>query len=112
MTLRALSSAVLVALVLAAAPARADMQTAINLIKHSPGVLDVVPDNAGNLWVTVLPNGNVNWSAYAAQMCRIVVPQKARIFLIKVVDATTVAKSKSKTSRDWRLLGGANCAAQ
>ena len=102
--------AVLLAALLTASPALADMQGAVNVVKHQPLVMDAVPDNAGNLWVTVLPNASVNWSVYAAQLCRVVVPQRARIFLIKVVDVTTVPKSKSP--HDWRLLGGANCAVQ
>ncbi len=108
MTLRAVSAAVVVALLLAASTALADERTAVAMIRHQPGVLNAVPDRAGNLWVSVLPNSKVNWSAYAQAMCRLVVPQRARIFLIKVVDATTVAKSKKP--HDWHLLGGANCA--
>ena len=108
MNSRALSSAVVVALLLAASPALANEQTAINLVRHEPGVLNAVPDHAGNLWVSVLPNNSMNWGVYAKALCQVVVPQQARIFLIKVVDATTVAKSKNP--HDWRLLGGANCA--
>lgn len=108
MTLRALSAAVAAAALLAAAPALADVNTAVNLVKQQARVIDAVPDNAGNLWVSVLPDAGVNWNAYAALTCRIVVPQQARIFLIKIVDATTVHKSRNP--HDWRLLGGANCA--
>ncbi len=108
MTLRHLSFAVLLAALVAASPARATVDTAVAIVKQQPRVINAVPDNAGNLWVTVLPDSKVNWSAYAKLLCQVVVPQRARIFLIKVVDATTVPKSKSP--QGWRLLGGANCA--
>jgi hypothetical protein len=98
------------ALLMAAAPARADLDGAVRAVKAQPKIIDAVADNAGNLWVTALPDQTIAWSAYAGILCKVVVPHHARIFLIKMVDATSVGASKKPT--DWRLIGAANCAAQ
>ena len=108
--MRRLRSVLVLAGLLAAAPAAADVQTAVAMVRAEPGVLAAVPDGAGNLWVSVLANPQVNWNGYAQVICRMVVPQQARIFLVKVVDVNSTHQSRNP--RTWKLIGGARCAAQ
>jgi hypothetical protein len=90
----------------AVAPALADVQSAVQSVKAIPRVIDAVPDPAGNLWVTVAPDPAVPWSQFAAVVCNVVRPHKARIFLVKMIDSGSV---HSKQPKDWRMIGGANC---
>jgi hypothetical protein len=100
-------TAIILAAVLATSPALADQASAVAMVKQQMGVLDAVPDHAGNLWVKVLPNPGVDWSGYATALCTAIIPHHGRIFLIKVVDATSVKGSKKP--QEWRMMGGANC---
>ena len=89
------------------APVAADPQTAVAAVRSIPGISNAMEDNAGNLWVMVQNNPQGQYNLVAANICKIVRPHAARIFLVKVVDvATVVPKSKPK---DWGFLGGANC---
>jgi hypothetical protein len=97
------------ALALAVLPARADQQSAVAAVKANPNVIDAIPDNAGNLWVTVPAKAGIDWSRFAGLTCMVVQPHGARIFLVKVVDALSVRGTKDP--KKWRLLGGANCGA-
>jgi len=96
-----------IALALPAAPAWADQQSAIAAVRQNPNVVDAIPDNAGNLWVTVGADPKIDWNRFAMLTCTAVQPHHARVFLVKVVDAASVRLSK--TPQKWRLLGGANC---
>jgi len=98
--------AALAAAISLANPAQADINSAVKAVDALPGVLGANPDNAGNLWVMVAPNPGVQWSQYAAQVCLVVLPHHARIFLVKVIDAGSV---HSKAPKDWRMLGAASC---
>ncbi len=106
--MRKLGSALVLAGLLAAVPAAADLETAVALVRSQPGVLGAVPDGAGNLWVSVVANPQVDWNSYARLMCRMVVPQQARIFLVKIVDVNSTHRSRNP--RNWKMIGGANCA--
>ena len=97
--------AVMVALA-AASPVLADANSAAQAVQAMPGVIDAIPDNGGNLWVTVAPNPGVQWSKYAAMICQVVKPHQARIFLVKIIDKTSV---HSKSPKDWRMIGAADC---
>ena len=88
-------------------PALADLNSAVNMVKRLPQVLDAVPDNAGSLWVKVLPIPGADYMGYAKSLCTAIVPHHGRIFLVKIVDGTSVKSSKKP--QDWRMLGGANC---
>jgi len=96
----------ILAAMLAAVPALADQLSAVNAVKGMPKVLDAVPDNAGNLWVSVVPDPKIQWNDYAGIVCKVVAPHRARIFLVKMVDNSSV---HGKRPQDWRLIGGANC---
>ena len=87
-------------------PARADVDSVIKAVDAMPGVVGVSPDSAGNLWVMVAPRAGVQWSQYAASVCQVVLPHHARIFLVKIIDVTSV---HSKLPKDWRMLGAASC---
>ncbi|OAN54046.1 hypothetical protein A6A04_12430 [Paramagnetospirillum marisnigri] len=93
------------ALVLAA-PARADQATAMADIRSRPGVLDASIDDKGNLWV-VVKNANISWPQYAAFMCDVVRPHKARVFISRIVDVTSVGRGKK--SSEWKQLAQAAC---
>ena len=97
-----------ISLCLASVPALADPQSAMALINSIPGVLKAQEDPGGNLWVVVQnKNPQTQWNNVATNICKAVIPHHARIFLVKIVDAATIApKSKPK---DWALLGAANC---
>lgn len=88
-------------------PAKADQASAVAAARQLPLVLDAIPDPAGNLWVTVMQRPSVQWNALATQVCQVVVPHHARIFLVKIVDFNSVRTSKKPS--DWHMLGGANC---
>ncbi len=94
---------------LATNPALADLQSAVNAVRQLNGVLGAVPDNGGNLWVSVVPNPGTPWNQVAANICQVIKGQRSLIFLVKIVDYTSVRTSKKPG--DWRKLGGANCAA-
>jgi hypothetical protein len=102
--------AVLCALVLSAAVPALAASPAVELVKRQPRVVNAVADHAGNLWVTVVPDARVPWNEFASILCKMVIPFHERIFLVKIVDLSSVGQSS--TPRNWRLLGGANCAAQ
>ena len=89
-----------------AAPARADVDSAVKAVNALPGVVNSSPDSAGNLWVMVAPRAGVQWSQYAASVCLVVLPHHARIFLVKIIDVTSV---HSKIPKDWRMIGAASC---
>jgi hypothetical protein len=87
--------------------ALADSMSAVGAVRTLPGVLNAVDDGRGNLWVAVQNRAGAQWNAYATEMCKVIRPYRARLFLVKVVDFTTI-RPKSKP-KDWLLLGGANC---
>ena len=90
-----------------AMPAAADPQSAMALVGTIPGVLKAQEDTAGNMWVVVNNNPQVPWNQVANNICKIVIPHKARVFLVKIVDVASITpKSKPKS---WAMLGGANC---
>lgn len=97
----------LVLFCLTAFPAWADPQAAMAIVSSIPGVLRAEEDTAGNLWVAVNDNHKTPWNTVATNICKIVIPQQARIFLVKIVDAASIAP-KSKPSQ-WKMIGGANC---
>jgi len=89
-----------------AVPAWADIDSAVKAVGALPGVVNASPDSAGNLWVMVAPRAGVQWSQYAASVCLVVLPHHARIFLVKMIDVTSV---HSKVPKDWRMIGAASC---
>ena len=101
------SAAILALVCLIALPSRADPQAAMAIVSSIPGVLRAEEDTAGNLWVAVTDNPKTPWNTVANNICKIVIPQQARIFLVKIVDAASIAP-KSKPSQ-WKMIGGANC---
>ena len=88
-------------------PAYADALSAMNAVDSIPGVLKSQVDNAGNMWVVVQNNPQTPWNKVSQNLCKVVIPHQARIFLVKIVDVTSV-KQKSKPS-DWSMIGAANC---
>jgi hypothetical protein len=94
-------------LLLISIPAFADPQSAVQAVRSIPGVDNAFEDTGGNLFVLVRQNPSAQWNNVAVEICKIVRPHQARIFLVKMVDEATVApKSKPK---DWGLLGAASC---
>lgn len=88
--------------------AHADSAGAVSMVRGLPGVVNASEDGGGNLWVAVQNQNGALWNAYATSICTLIRPQHARIFLVKIVDFTTV-RPKTKP-RDWLMLGAANCA--
>lgn len=87
--------------------AQADPASAVAMVRAIPGVINASEDGGGNLWVEVQNRNGAQWNAYAASICTLIRPYHARIFLVKIIDFTTV-RPKTKP-RDWLMLGGANC---
>ncbi|MDO8608603.1 MAG: hypothetical protein Q7R40_18885 [Phaeospirillum sp.] len=98
-----------VALALMAVPtiALADQDSALAAVRSSPGVLDAKIDDRGNLWVMVIKNVKVAWDQYAIQMCTVVRPHQARVFIARIVDVTTVGGGKKPS--EWKQLASASC---
>lgn len=92
--------------VLAAGGARADQVSAVAAAKAQDGVLDAMVDTGGNMYVSVKAEKN-KWGKFAENICSVVVPHRARIFRVRVVDITTVALNQPKTK--WKVLGEASC---
>lgn len=92
-----------------ALPAAADVESAVLTARSMPGVVNASADGKGNLWVSVQNRANAQWDAYAVEMCKVVMPHRARIFMVKVIDFTSI-RPKTKP-QDWRVLGAANCGA-
>ena len=88
-------------------PAWADPQSAMAIVSTIPGILKAQEDTAGNLWVVVQNNPQTPWNQVANNICKIVIPHHARIFLVKIVDAASIVPKSKPAS--WPLLGGANC---
>ena len=87
--------------------AHADAQSAMNAVDAIPGVLKSQVDSGGNMWVVVQNNPQTAWTLVAQNLCKIVIPHQARIFLVKIVDVASVGQ-KSKPA-DWTMIGAANC---
>lgn len=88
-------------------PVRADQTTALEAVRTRPGVLDASIDDRGNLWV-VVKNANIAWDQYATFMCDVVRPHKARVFIARIVDVTSVGRGKK--AAEWKQLAQAACA--
>jgi hypothetical protein len=91
-------------------PALADRDSAIADVRARTGALDVSIDDRGNLWVVVKPIPNIAWDQYAATVCQVVTPHKARVFVANMVDVTSVGRGRK--SNEWKVLGRASCAQQ
>jgi hypothetical protein len=87
--------------------AKADEAGAIAQVRQVERVVDVGVDTHRNMWVIVKADSKVNWNAFASGVCSLVQPYGARIFLVKVVDSTSVPHSRDPAK--WTMLGGANC---
>lgn len=90
-----------------AGTALADASSAVATVRTLPGVVSANEDGGGNMWVAVQNRSGAQWNAYAVGVCKMVRPHRARVFMVKVVDFTTI-RPKSKP-KDWLLLGSANC---
>lgn len=90
----------------AAGGVRADQVSAVAAAKAQDGVLDAMVDTGGNMYVSVKAEKN-KWGKFAENICTVVVPHRARIFKVRVVDITTVALNQPKTK--WKILGEASC---
>ncbi|KAF0223727.1 MAG: hypothetical protein FD176_1753 [Rhodospirillaceae bacterium] len=89
-----------------AAPARADQVSAIAAARQQPRVVDVSVDTQGNMYVLVKAE-TLSWPQYAAFMCKVVAPHKARIFRVRVIELTKAARTQPAAK--WDRLGEASC---
>ena len=102
-----MSRIVTLLLCLWAAPVWADAGTAMATVNGIKGVLGSQVDTGGNLWVVVKNDPQIPWNVVAVNLCKVVRPHQARIFMVKMVDMASVT-SKNK-SKDWSVIGVASC---
>jgi hypothetical protein len=88
------------------AAAWADQASAIAAVRAQPRVIDATIDNGGNMYVSVKAE-KLPWDQYAVQLCNLVRPHQARIFVIRIVDLTTV--TAGKRPGDWKVFAQATC---
>lgn len=104
--MRRLSLAILLPVLLAAAPVQADQVSALQTVKAQPRVVDAELDTSGNMYVLVKPE-KIAWNQYAAAMCSLVKPHQARIFRMRIVEITQATRGKPPAS--WSRLAEADC---
>ena len=93
-------------LMLAVLPARADQASAIAAVRAQPKVLDTQIDTRGNLFV-VVKNENISWDQYAAYMCVLVRPHQALVFVVQIIDMTSVGRGAKPA--EWKRLAQVKC---
>ena len=79
----------------------------MNAVRQQPKAVDVSVDKAGNMYILVKPEG-LKWSDYAAYMCKVVQPHKARVFRVRVIDITKAIRTQPADK--WDRAGEAACA--
>lgn len=105
--MKRVSFVLVAALVLAAAPARADQATALAAVRQQAKVVDASADTQGNMYVLVKPQ-SLAWDQFAAYLCKVVAPHQARIFRVRVVELTKAIRTQPAAK--WDRLGEAACA--